>query len=51
MIVDLTYMGEKKQRKSSRGSENNKSQTKLAADYIQVKEQNREMAEETEKMR
>jgi ribosomal protein L17 len=50
MIVDLTYMGERK-RKASRGSEHNSAMSKMASDYIVLKEQNREMLEESEKMR
>jgi len=44
MIVDLTYMGERK-RKSSKGSENNNSQTKLYSDLINLKQANKDMSE------
>ena len=50
MIVDLTYMGDRK-RKGSRGSDVQGSQNKMASDYIILKEQNKTMEEETEKLR
>ena len=51
MIVDLTYMGERKRRRSSRGSEYNSPLDKMASDYVIIKDQNREMCSQFEKLK
>lgn len=49
MIVDLTYMGDRK-RKGSRSSENNNSQSKMCSDIINLKDLNKEMEDEMEQL-